>query len=516
MKVLSIQEMKDLEALADLSGVSYDLMMQNAGHNLAKWIENKFQDQYQRIILGLIGSGKNGSDTLIALTQLVSHGWFCLAFCVKSRGQEDHFLEVFDKSGGFVVRDIDRIQGIIAHNPIILDGILGTGFQPPLEPELETKLLILNQYISSSDLHPVVIAVDCPSGMNCDTGEVSTVVIKASYTACMGAVKAGLLKLPAFQSCGEFIHIDIGVSEEFAGINRNKTKLIEDKFILANINKRHLGSHKGSFGRCAILAGSNKYPGAAYLAGKAAYLSGAGLVGIFSTQELKRQFSGVLPEVVWWDMDQECEEEGFLHSISAFLIGPGLDHNADSILRFNKLIKHLQEYGSSQLVQIVFDADGLRLLGGIDNWWGKFPSNTILTPHPGEMAELTGLSVSEIQSSRWDIVKHYATKWNKIVLLKGALSVVANPSGEMGVIPVATSALATAGTGDILSGLISGLCAQGNKAFQASLIGAYIQAKAGEMLDNKHHQTYTATASEILAAIPLVFSSINKTGNQNY
>jgi len=115
MKVLTIREMKDLEAQADLSGVSYDTMMQNAGQNLANWIENKFQEQNKRIVLGLIGSGKNGSDTLIALTQLVSHGWFCLAFCVKSRGQEDHFLEAFDKSGGLVVREIDRIQGIIVH-----------------------------------------------------------------------------------------------------------------------------------------------------------------------------------------------------------------------------------------------------------------------------------------------------------------------------------------------------------------------------------------------------------------
>ena len=514
MKVLTIQEMKNLEAQADLSGVSYETMMQNAGHNLANWIEKKFQEQDQRFILGLIGSGKNGSDTLIALTELVSHGWFCIAFCLKPRGRDDLLLQGFNKSGGFIVRDIDILQGSIAHNPIILDGILGTGFQPPLELELETKLKALNQIISASH-HPVVIAVDCPSGVDCDTGEVSTGVIKASYTACMEAVKAGLLKLPAFQFCGEFIQIDIGISGGFAGINRIKTDLIDDKFILANITKRRLDSHKGSFGRCAILAGSEKYPGAAYLSGKAAYLSGAGLVGIFSTHELKRQFSSVLPEVVWWDKDQECADERFLHSISTILIGPGLDHKLDSTSRFKKLIKHLEKHDSFQRMQIVFDADGLRLLGGIDKWWNKFPPATILTPHPGEMAELTGLTISEIQSERWDIVKHYASKWNKIVLLKGALSVVGNPNGEIGIIPIATSALSTAGTGDILSGLIAGLCAQGNDSFTASLIGAYIHAKAGLLLDHNNGQTYTTTASEVLSAIPSVFSALKMTGNQS-
>jgi hydroxyethylthiazole kinase-like uncharacterized protein yjeF len=514
MKVLTIEEMNNLESEADLSGVSYECVMQNAGHNLAKWIVNQYQERDQKIILGLIGSGKNGSDTLIALTELISHGWFCIAYCVNERAQEDHFLKVFDKSGGSVVRDIDKLLGCLANKPLILDGILGTGFQPPMESELESQLRTINQIISSSHKNPVVIAVDCPSGVDCDSGEISDGVITASYTACTGAVKAGLLKLPAFKFCGKFIQLDIGIPEGFASLDRIKNILIDDKYIVNNINKRQLDSHKGSFGRCVILAGSEKYPGAALLAGKAAYLSGAGLVGIFSSYDLKIQLSGLMPEVIWWEMDQECKDEEFLHSFSALLIGPGLDHSIDSISRFTKLLNYLEKYDGLHNSQIVIDADGLRLLGKIDNWWIKFPATTILTPHPGEMAELTGLSVSEIQSARWDVVKHFASKWNKIILLKGAISVVSNPNGEIGIIPVATSALSTAGTGDILSGLIAGLCAQGNEPYKASLMGAYIHAKAGSILEQNIGQTYTTTASEVLAAIPSVFSALKITDNQ--
>jgi NAD(P)H-hydrate epimerase len=515
MKVLTVQEMKELESDLDSYGVSYDTMMQFAGRNLAIWIINKFQSNEQRIILGLIGSGKNGSDTLITLTELISRGWFCLAYCVKERPQEDHLLEVFVKSGGFVVGDINQLRGLIYQSPMILDGILGTGFHPPMEMELKNKLLMINQFISSINVTPVIIAVDCPSGVDCDSGEVSKEVMNAKYTACMGAVKVGLLKFPAFQFCGEFVQIDIGLPEGFAGIDRNRSNLIDDKYFNSNIKKRHLDAHKGSFGRCAILAGSEKYPGAAYLAGKAAYLSGAGLVGIFSSNELKIQLSGILPEAVWWEIDHEYIDKGFIQSITTFLIGPGLDHITDSFSRFSKLIKYLEEFDSFKNCQIIFDADGLRLLGKIDNWWRKFPSTTILTPHPGEMAELTGLSVSEIQSARWEIVRHFASKWNKIVLLKGAISVVANPDGEIGIIPVATSALSKAGTGDILSGLIAGLCAQGNEPYKASLMGAYIHARAGLMLENKYGQTYTITASEVLAAIPSVISALKIAGNQS-
>lgn len=515
MKVLTIQEMKDLEFTAESSGVSYDLMMQNAGQNLANWIANKFQENELKIILGLIGSGNNGSDTLIALTELTSQGWFCIAFCVKERAQGDRFLDVFNKSGGSVVRDLGKLQGIIAHGSLILDGILGTGFKSPMESELEARLQTINQYISSSHYHQVVIAVDCPSGVNCDSGDVSDAVIKASYTACMGVVKAGLLILPAFQYCGEFIQIDIGIPIGLASLDHTNINLIDDKYIVENINRRELDSHKGTFGRCAILAGSKKYPGAAFLAGKAAYLSGAGLVGIFSSNELKNQLSGLLPEAIWWEMEQECADGDFLYSISAVLIGPGLDHNVDSLSRFSDLINCLENHNSYKNIQIVFDADGLRLLGKIDNWWSKFPSTTILTPHPGEMAELTGMSVSEIQSARWDVVKHFALKWNKIILLKGAISVVANPDGKIGIIPLATSALSTAGTGDILSGLIAGLCAQGNEPYKATLMGAYIHAKAGYLLEQSNGQTYTTTASEVLAAIPAVFSALKLTGNQS-
>ena len=504
MKILSTQELKAIEKAAIDSGISSERMMVTAGTNLAKWVIESFEMTSNHIAVGLIGSGNNGSDTLIALIYLLKHGWQCMAFLAKERSAEDRLLSEYRFLGGALVMDMKLLSGILHYQPLLLDGILGTGFHSPMEGRLTTQIDLINLILKSLPNKPLIIAVDCPSGVDCDNGAVGNPVIAADFTACMGAVKQGLLDFPAFEYCGKLKLIQIGLPEEIAKINCDSL-CIDDDFLRANLPIRGINFHKGTFGRCAIVAGSSRYPGAALLASKAAYLSGAGLVSILSTSEVQNQIAGSLPEATWLHIDDDLNLKEELSSYTSMLIGPGLGTDPTARNQFEKLWQFIKQGVEGYPGQLIFDADGLRILSTYTDWSDKLPGNTILTPHPGEMACLTGLSIEDVQSNRWDCAKEFAKKWQKIVVLKGALSVVADPSGHIGVIPIATSGLATAGTGDILSGMIAGMCAQGVEAFNACLLCSFLHAKTGLKAETKLKQTFTITASDIFKFLPEAF-----------
>jgi NAD(P)H-hydrate epimerase len=270
--------------------------------------------------------------------------------------------------------------------------------------------------------------------------------------------------------------------------------------------ERGLDAHKGTFGTVVVAAGSLSYTGAALLAGKAAYRVGAGLVTLAVPTPLHAALAGHFPEATWVLLPHERGFIAFsaadvlaknLERATALLVGPGLgmeDTTKDFIANFLDRAKtnstghrigfipdegKKEEKSEKGLPPLVFDADGLKLLAKLPDWPKLLPAPAILTPHPGEMSVLTGLSVDEIQDDRLTIAKKYAAEWGHVVVLKGAFTVVAAPDGRTFTIPVATPALARAGTGDVLSGLIAGLRAQGVDAYEAAASGAWIHAQAG-------------------------------------
>lgn len=529
MKVVSVREMKEIEQSADAHGVGYTTMLENAGRNLGIWLCNKFTHQRPHSVIGLIGSGNNGGDTLVALEYLAKRAWICIAYLVKGRREEDIYLARFMKAGGVVIhvsddRDFKILNGILSHCVIILDGIFGTGIKQPLDDDLSSVLYHIKANIKESSLMHEIIAVDCPSGLDCDTGDVSESCIPANYTACMGAVKQGILKFPGVEYTGNLIGIDIGFLKDFPSIDKIHTFMVDDNYVQKHFPKRPRDAHKGTFGTCVIFAGSEEYIGAAYLSGKAAYLSGAGLVHMLVHPKVHRTLAGKFPEAIWSIFSQETlnDENKLMRSLvkiqkncDALLLGPGIGQSVYS----NNLVEHLAldniklETETEKTIQgispIIIDADGLRLLSKFDRWWEMLPKNSVLTPHPGEMAALTGLSVSKIQSDRWNLARHYAQYWGMNIVLKGAITVVANPNGVLAVIPIASPALATAGTGDILAGLITGFCAQGGDTFEASALAAYIHGQAGKIAEQKFGQSTSVTANDVLSFIPETISLIN-------
>lgn len=264
--------------------------------------------------------------------------------------------------------------------------------------------------------------------------------------------------------------------------------------------KRPKDANKGTFGKVLVIAGSENFPGAAYLACAAAYRVGAGLVTLVTTPSVKIIVSRKLPEVTFLSLNEVNKK---LPSYDVVLLGPGLGQSEQTM-------KLVEELLNQRLPNTVIDGDGLNILSKMENWHDKLRTDAVLTPHPGEMSRLTGKGVDEIQSDREDIAKHFAKLWNQVVVLKGANTVIASPTGEVVVSPFANPALATAGTGDVLSGIIAGFLAQGLNPFDAAGASVYVHGLAGEMMKEKFGDA-GGLASDLLLFLPTVISKLKNT-----
>lgn len=281
---------------------------------------------------------------------------------------------------------------------------------------------------------------------------------------------------------------------------KDQIKLTKE-WIIPKLPKRPADANKGTFGKVLAVAGSTNFPGAAYLACAAAYRVGAGLIALVTEPQVKVIVSRKLPEVTFLSFDEVTQK---IEKYDVLLLGPGLGQSIQAV----KIVKRFLDV---ELPPTVIDGDGLNILSKIDKWWGQLKAETILTPHPGEMSRLTGLSVKKIQADRINVAQYFAKKWNKNVVLKGAKTVIASPIGKILVSPFANPVLATAGTGDILSGVISGMLAQGLQPFDASCVGVYIHGMAGEIVSKKLGKA-GAIASDLLPVLPKVLLSISKHG----
>jgi NAD(P)H-hydrate epimerase len=292
-----------------------------------------------------------------------------------------------------------------------------------------------------------------------------------------------------------------------------------------------LDAHKGTFGTVLVVAGSQRYTGAAWLAGQAAYRIGAGLVTLAIPESLHSVLAGQFPEATWLPLP---EEDGYiepaaieivlnnLEHITALLIGPGfglerqtlrfvdqlLSKKPRSAIGFMPGIEQAGDAKRTTLPPMVIDADGLKLLAKIPEWHKKLPRASILTPHPGEMSVLTKIPKETIQADRLAVAERFCKEWEHVVVLKGAMTIIAAPDGQTAVIPVASPALARAGTGDVLSGLIVGLRAQGVNAFEAATAGAWIHAFAGLHAASNLGNSASVLAGDVLRAVSEVLGEV--------
>lgn len=532
--VVSVAQMRELEAATAAAGVSYEQMMEGAGQALARVlahaIEERGDRERRRRLLFLVGPGNNGGDALVAATRLPASSKRDLtAFLVRPRPAGDPLLAAAKEAGVQVIdgrtdKDLVRLRELLSNTDLAIDGILGIGARLPLPDDIAAVLDAVTQaqqdqlagqgavtYFSyepgyRSDKPLQVVAVDCPTGVDCDSGECDPHTLCADWTITFGGVKYGLLRPPAMGLTGRLLVGDIGTPDEALDVITPLAHFSSARDVGRMLPERPSDAHKGSFGRAVIVAGSLNYPGAAALALEAACRSGAGLVTGAIPQPIYPILAAKLSDPTWLLLPSNLgaineaalavlrDEMG---EAQALLLGPGLgrDEETGRFLRglltgearthrrggigFVGTANHEGETAARFLPdRLVLDADGLYHLRAIEEWWKYLPPQTVLTPHPGEFERLSGVGREEIAGRRIELAQEYAEKWGCVLLLKGAYSVIAAP-GECAVVnPFANSALARGGTGDVLAGVIVGMMAQGLTARDAAVAGAYVHAFA--------------------------------------
>ena len=332
----------------------------------------------------------------------------------------------------------------------------------------------------------IVLAVDLPSGLNADTGAVDEGTIAADLTVTLAFPKTGLYLFPGAALVGELEVGSIGLPDEMSippGM-----EALDAPLMRPSLPARPLESNKGTYGKAMILAGSPQYVGAAFLAASAAGRIGAGLITIATTRDLSHVYAASLVEATYCllpPLDAKPQERArvlldALHGYRALVVGPGLgqsDATREFLLHVFDGVRAMPE---SERPRLIVDADGLNNLSRVERWHERLPANTVLTPHPGEMARLRGgAHVSGGGVDRLSVASECARAWGHVVVLKGACTLIASPDGALRLNWPGNPALATAGTGDVLAGTIGGLLAQGMAPFEAASAGVYCTAAPG-------------------------------------
>ncbi len=483
MKVVSVTEMRRAERACAASGISMDILMENAGKAVADEVGRIAGGVAGKNILLFIGPGNNGGDGLVAARHLLDSGALVSLFVPERKAGDEKLIEAADK-GICLLDKTEALENHLASADIVIDAFFGTGKSRPLGGVYKTALETAARARRNSPKLKV-IALDVPSGLDADTGACDAACLQADYTVTLGFPKRGLLNPPGAGHAGRISIVDIGIPD--STVADVKTELITQTWARPALPERRLDVNKGDFGRVLVIAGSQNYTGAAYLACTGAMRIGAGLVTLAIAASLDPILAAKLteathlplPESVLGIVSSEASRVIFsaLPGYRAMLIGSGLGHSDAAI----NLVRRVVLQPETALPGLVLDADALNALAKTPAWWQKLEAQAVLTPHPGEMARLTGVTVEDVQKDRTGAAASAASLWGQTVVLKGAYTVITSPEGGVRICPFANPGLATAGTGDVLAGAIAGLMAQGLSSFDAACLGVFLHALAGEM-----------------------------------
>lgn len=559
--ILTIEMMRAAEAEADEAGLSYAEMMNRAGQALASRLAQLLResaappDQWR--VTFLIGPGNNGGDGLIAGRLLAAETSATVHFyLLKARPESDPHLQAAQADGLIMThaqgdRRFHTLQQMVSSSLIIVDALFGTGTRLPLDAETRKLLTTVKRTLDAEDPAsdgpqfidtPVparpqrtrVLAVDCPSGLNCDSGALDDAALQADETVTMIAAKPGLFLFPGAAATGRLQVADLGVATTISGLERTQQRLITPADVIGWLPKRSPDSHKGTYGHVLVIGGSANYIGAPALSAHGAYRMGAGLVTLGMPSPLVNTLAGGFYEGTWLHLPHDlgalnADGAGLARreaaKCDALVIGMGIGREAETRNFLLSLLtgEHAQAHapigfsGAAPIAQaqvaslppLIIDADGLALLAEIPNWPSLLPADTVLTPHAGEMARLCGLAIQDVIEQRWELARAKASEWGVTLLLKGAHTLVATPDGTVNVLPFKTSALATAGTGDVLAGMIAALRAQRIGASEAAAAAAYIHGLAGVKAAQQLGSERAVCASDVINAITAALAALN-------
>jgi ADP-dependent NAD(P)H-hydrate dehydratase / NAD(P)H-hydrate epimerase len=492
MKLVTSAEMRALEAAAVEAGISEKQLMEEAGLAVAQEAWMLLGSLDGRRIVVLAGPGNNGGDGLVAARHLCDWGADVAVWVARARKDTSLEPELEQREIPIVQGEDDpsyeRLDTLLAAAELVIDALLGIGQKRPLEPEEPITVALTKLGAARKGFSPPkVVAVDLPTGINADSGAVDPVAVEPDITVTFGLPKVGMYQAPASALLGRVQVVDIGIPK--AAQDAVQLELLTARWAKNTLPQRPEDSNKGTFGKLLVVGGSRNYIGAPRMVATAAYRAGAGLVTVACPKGILPVLAGSLAEATW--LPQEETDDGGLsgesaialrnawHGFSAAVVGPGTG-DSDDTRAFTWAV--LADIAADLPNGAVLDADALNAIATFRDARERVPSNVVLTPHPGELARLMKTTVPDIQSRRLEVAKEAASAFGCVVVLKGAHTVIAAPDGRARLSPFANPLLATAGSGDILAGIIGAYLAQGLAPFEAACLGVYVHAATGESL----------------------------------
>jgi NAD(P)H-hydrate epimerase len=544
VKIVTVEQMQAIESAADEAGHSYAAMMEQAGRAVADALDHHQSVQGKRVLV-LVGPGNNGGDGLVAARYLAQAGADAACYLTRPRDPEaDPNLRALQEREVFCTTaeedpDFSKLRKLSTGADVIIDALLGTGTQLPLRGTIAQVVQVVRQVLDrrarpappaltpltgtpepAMGQRPLVVAVDGPSGLEFDSGQIDEDALHADLTVTFAYPKRGHFRFPGAAALGELVVADIGTDPALA--SEIDLEVMTADMVRDWLPPRPPDAHKGTFGRALVVAGSSNYTGAARLAGAAATRCGAGLITVALPSPIHTAVAAALPEATYLLLPNQLgvisepavevvadQAQGY----DAMLLGPGLSQEQETVAFVERLLggapsrsvgfspADVQKTERRALPPMIVDADGLNILSRLADWPDQLPPETILTPHPGEMSRLIDRPIADIQADRVAVTRDRAAEWGQVVVLKGAYTVVAAPDGRVVLAPFANSGLATGGTGDVLAGIIVALRGQGMESFEAAAAGVYVHGLAGELARAKHGGT-GMTAGDLITSLP--------------
>jgi ADP-dependent NAD(P)H-hydrate dehydratase / NAD(P)H-hydrate epimerase len=506
MRILTAAQMREADRYTiEEIGIPSLVLMENAGRQVVAALEAAYEPQLEGRIAVLCGRGNNGGDGFVVARTLLQRGVDCSVFVIGAladvRGDARLNLDILGRLGVTVVEINDEQTwelhfSEISQCSLIVDAIFGTGLKAPLHGMLETVVADVNA------AGIPIVAIDLPSGLSADTPHLMGDCIDASMTVTLAAPKLPLVLPPAEAHAGDVVIADIGIpGEVIDDLEGHQIELLTREDVRSLVEPRAADSHKGDFGRVLLVAGSRGKTGAAHLAGLGALRSGAGLVTIATPASCVSIVASMAPEYMTEPLDEAdgkvavaAAERVAELTADVIACGPGLGRGADVAAFVRALLDKAE-------TPLVLDADALTVLADDPGrLHGREERSIVITPHPGEMARLVGLTAEEVQANRLDVASDFATTHHVYVVLKGHRTIVATPEGRVFINPTGNAGMATGGTGDVLTGMIAAFLAQLLDAEAACRLGVFLHGMAGDLAAEEADEM-SMTASDLLAHI---------------
>ncbi|MFO7814691.1 MAG: NAD(P)H-hydrate dehydratase [Halanaerobiales bacterium] len=498
MIVLTPEEMAELDQKTIENGFPSLLLMETAGRGIAEVIKEKYGRNEKILILA--GSGNNGGDGLVVARLLDIWNYNVKIIIVGEKEKlnsdplknyktcklRDIELQFFNSHNEF-----KELKETISNSDVIVDSLLGTG----LSGDLREPFLNIVSLINNSEKE--VVAVDIPTGIDGGTGKVMGKAVKAETTVTMAFSKVGHYIYPGYRHTGELVTVDLGIPAKYVDkdkYNHHNLTLKEAEELLP---KRPQNGHKGTFGKVLVVGGSFGYEGAPALTGESALKMGTGLVKLLVPEKINNTVSSYCKELTSGYLSiNKVEEE--IDKFDVIALGPGLGVGKKQ----EKIVSYILNNSS---VPVVVDADGLNNLSLKE--LKRANCEVVLTPHPGEFSRLIDKSIKEIQVNRVKYIREFAKKYDTNILLKGANTLIADKTGEIYINITGNDGLATAGSGDVLTGIISSLSGQQLSLYKSAVLGAFMHGLAGD-IGTQEVGSYSLLAGNITENIPPAISKI--------